>query len=133
MLLECPHCHRRVLPLASGECPSCHKNTADTHNANHNVTLLSITEATTFPATCCTCNAQTNNLVKVHRSGKMAGASRPGEKSTSAADGLALSIFGLFGKLAYLFWQAGRQSEPGSSSLRIYVPQCKRCVVDKKI
>jgi hypothetical protein len=133
MLLECPHCHRRVLPLSSGECPSCHENTKDIRDADPKVTLLTITEATKFPQTCCVCNEPTKNLVRVRRSGKMAGASQPGKETLSVADGLAVSLFGLFGKLAYLFWQAGKQGEPGSSALQIYVPQCKQCAGDKKI
>lgn len=28
-IIECPHCHRRVIPAGSGECPSCNRNVND--------------------------------------------------------------------------------------------------------
>jgi hypothetical protein len=133
MMLECPHCHRRVLPLASGECPACHENTTDKLHANENVTLLSIMEATKFPKTCCTCNEPTENLVNVQRSGRMAGVSEPKRESTSAGDALFLSFLGLFGKLIYAFSHVSDGSGAGVSTLKIRVPQCKQCAAKKRI
>lgn len=133
MILECPHCHRRVMPLKSGECPACHENTADKSGADESVTLLSVTETTKFPNNCCTCYEATSNFIKVQHSGRMAGVSGPKKESLSGGDVLAIRMFGLLGALACAIRVGGSGGGSGRSTLRLRVPQCKRCVANGQI
>src|SRR5262245_46874672 len=131
MMVECPHCHRRVLPLANGECTACHENTTDANNGNSNETLLSITEATQYPDTCCICNEPTTNRVRVHHTGQLAGVTSPNQQSAGGKDWMPLFLFGLLGKLVFLFAHAINRTEPGKSSFSAHVPQCKSCAAAK--
>ena len=38
----CPHCYRKVIPMADGKCPSCGKKTADRTGVDPTRTLISI-------------------------------------------------------------------------------------------
>ena len=133
MMFECPHCHRRVLPLISGECPACHENTNDVGDANPDETLLSITEVTKFPNLCCTCTEPTTNRVKVQRSGILAGTGNPAQQSSSASESLIIFFGGIFGILMLLFSKLSRQDQAGLGSFKSFVPQCKSCAAEKKI
>ena len=135
MISECPHCHRRVLPLASGECPSCHKNVADTTGVNIHETMLPVSEATKFPAVCCSCGEATTNVVKIIRSGRMAGVAA--RTSDSSMNGAWPAVY-LFNPIAALFalvfaTALGKNQAAGEASLTIRVPQCKSCAAKSVI
>jgi hypothetical protein len=133
MILECPHCHRRVLPLSSGECPSCHKNTADTIGVDQNVTMLSITEITKFPQLCCACADPTTNRVTIARKGRL---SQPGSPKQTSSEPYwpVYFVFGpIWGFLIDMFSRIGGGGNSGPFSLAVKVPQCKKCVAMKKI
>jgi hypothetical protein len=133
MMIECPHCRRRVLPSVSGECPACHENTNDAGSANPDESLLSITEATMFPNLCCTCIEPTTNRVKVQRTGKLAGSGNRTQQLSSASESLILFFGGIVGLVMLLFSKLSRQHEAGLGSFISYVPQCKSCAAKRKI
>jgi hypothetical protein len=127
MLVECPHCHRRVLPLVGGECPACHENTADAGSGNPDETLLTIMEVTKYPDISCNCMEPTTNRIRVHWAGRLAGSGTPNQQSSSAYDWMIVVFGGFLGILALLFSKASGRGESGLGSFTSFVPQCKRC------
>lgn len=128
MILECPHCHLTVMPLGDGECPACHNNTQETAGANPNATLLYVSEATKFPAACCSCNRPTDSLVRVTRAGQVATSNfrGPSNEGLWIVSLVSVVIFGLIGILFLPFVGRGRKSV-GQTSMTLHLPQCASC------
>ncbi len=134
MIIECPHCHRTVIPRNYGECPACHKNAEDSRNADVTSTLLFITEATKFPDACCTCNAHTENRIKIHRSGRIATSQTSRDQpSWTLAWLVLLSFGGAVGRVMDSYFGLGDYSRTNRSSLTVYVPQCRLCSATNKL
>ncbi len=57
MIVECPHCHTRVLPKADNICPACRENILDTHDVDPNMVSLSVRESQDLPPYCYRCNS----------------------------------------------------------------------------
>ena len=72
-ITECPHCHRRVVPSASGECPSCGLNVADEDALGKKMRLLVVRRGQSFPNICFNCAEPALKLVKVKISNVDAG------------------------------------------------------------
>jgi hypothetical protein len=64
-ITECPHCHRRVAPSASGECPSCNKNVAEAPTSGKLMRLLLVRGGQSFPNICFNCAEPARRVVKV--------------------------------------------------------------------
>lgn len=96
-IIECPHCHVKVLPNANNICPACRKNVLDTQDVDPNQVSLTIHESEDLPSFCYSCNLYTDRTVKISGDGESA--------------------------LPSLF----PQPEVDTSNVIIYLPQCDRC------
>jgi hypothetical protein len=64
-IVECPHCHTRVLPLANNICPACDNDISDLQDVDMNQVALTIRESEELPTFCFACNRYTERLVRV--------------------------------------------------------------------
>lgn len=62
MIVECPHCHRKVLPLPDGECPSCRRDVWDSAGVNHSVTEAVVSAEERLPQCCIACGRYTSSV-----------------------------------------------------------------------
>jgi len=113
MLIECPHCYKKVLPMQDGTCPGCGKNTRDISNANLNMTLLEIKQGTPLPRICCFCGENAEGTILVKRS-----------KSTGGESLFIRILVFVFSPFLYLF---GNGFERTTSKLKILLPTCAKC------
>lgn len=65
MIVECPHCHIRVIPRADNTCPNCQENVADMTGVNPSWVSLSVSERDEYPTYCYSCNQYTDQYVRV--------------------------------------------------------------------
>lgn len=96
-IIECPHCHVKVLPTADNICPACRENMSDLQGVNPNQVALTIHESEKLPSFCFSCNRYTERTVRV-----------------SGDDDSDLPL---------LF----RRSEENTSNVILYLPQCENC------
>lgn len=66
-IIECPHCHARIIPRADGECPSCRRDTADVSGVDPDLASLLITHGASLPPVCIRCGDSTNSSSRVTR------------------------------------------------------------------
>jgi len=93
-IIECPHCHRRVVPADSGACPSCGKNVADQDALNTQMRVLVVRGQMSFPQLCFNCGEPARRWVKIEISNV--------DAMTSVRRGLVSRIF-MFGGLLSAF------------------------------
>ena len=65
LIVECPHCHTRVIPTANNICPNCHENVSDMTGVDPNQVPFVVSEAEEFPSFCYSCNQYTDHYVRV--------------------------------------------------------------------
>jgi len=65
LIIECPHCHVKVLPMANHICPACRKNILDLKDVNPNQVSLTISESEELPTFCHSCNLYTERYIRV--------------------------------------------------------------------
>jgi hypothetical protein len=99
LIVECPHCHTRVLPKANNICPACRNDMSDLEGVDPNQVSLSIHESEELPSFCYSCNMYTERYVRVS-----------GDKESDLE--------------ALLF---GRRAPEDTSNVIMNLPQCEQC------
>lgn len=99
LIVECPHCHTRVVPKANNICPACRNNMLDLQGVNPNQVSLSIHESEELPSFCYSCNTFTERYIRVS-----------GDKESD----LEVLLF-------------GQSSPEATSNVIINLPQCEQC------
>ena len=105
LVVECPHCHVRVLPLANNICPACRKDMSALQNVDPNQVALVIAESEELPTFCYSCNRYTERSIRVS-----------GDKESDL-------------ETAFL----GLASPENTSNVIIYLPQCEECAEWKEL
>ncbi len=65
MIIECPHCHVKVLPTANNLCPACRRDISDPSDTDPNQVALTIHESEELPSFCFSCNLYTDRTIRV--------------------------------------------------------------------
>src|SRR5258706_3469682 len=99
LIVECPHCHVRVLPLSNNICPACRNDMSDLQGVDPNQVSLTIRESEELPSFCYSCNRYTERQIRVS-----------GDKESD----LEKALFGL-------------ASPEKTTNVIIYLPQCEEC------
>lgn len=99
IVVECPHCHTKIMPLADNTCPACQGNLSDSAGVDPNKVSLLIHESEELPTYCYSCNQYTEEEVRIS-----------GDQES------ILSKF-LFGDV----------SPEQTSNVVIFLPQCETC------
>ena len=118
MVVECPHCHRRVFPPPSGECPACGKSTTDLTGGDLSVTEITIDDIHQLPRYCIQCGNAAVTTVTLWADRK-----DPDRSGAAAAQRLQLLYFG--GILGLLFARFGLRL--GHQRISFKVPVCSSC------
>lgn len=99
VIIECPHCHTRVIPKSNSICPACQENVSDTQGADPNQVAFTIHESEELPDYCFSCNSYTERIIRV---------------SADEESGILNAIFGT--------------PEPeDTTNVILYLPQCEVC------
>jgi len=99
LIVECPHCHARVLPKANNICPACRNDISNLQGVDPDQVALAISESEELPTFCYSCNRYTERSIRV---------------SSDQESDLEKALFGL--------------SSPGNTSnVIIHLPQCEEC------
>ena len=99
LIVECPHCHVRVLPLSNNICPACRNDMSDLQDVDPNQVSLTIREAEKLPSFCYSCNRYTERRIRF---------------SADKESDLETALFGL-------------ASPEKTTNVIIYLPQCEEC------
>ena len=99
LIVECPHCHVRVLPKANNICPACRKDMSDLQDPDPNQVSLSIKESEELPTFCYSCNRYTERYIRV---------------SADKESDLEKAII-------------GSPLPENTTNVIIYLPQCEEC------
>ena len=105
LVVECPHCHVRVLPIVNNICPACRNDMSNLQKVDPNQVALAISESEELPSFCYSCNRYTERSIRVS-----------GDKESD----LAKAIFGL-------------ASPENTSNVIVYIPQCEECAEWKEL
>ena len=65
LIVECPHCHTRVIPTANNIYPNCHEDVSDMAGVDPNQVPFVVSEAEEFPSFCYSCNQHTDRYIRV--------------------------------------------------------------------
>jgi hypothetical protein len=96
-IIECPHCHVKVLPTSNNICPACRKDIASPEGVDPDEVSLTIHEAEELPPLCYSCNQYTDRTIRVS-----------GDKESELG-----SFFS--------------PTDVGTSNVVIFLPQCEGC------
>ena len=99
LIVECPHCHARVLPKANNICPACRSDMSDLQDVDPNQVAFTIRESEELPSFCYSCNRYTERRIRV---------------SADKESNLETALFGL-------------ASPEKTTNVIIYLPQCEEC------
>jgi ribosomal protein L32 len=99
LIVECPHCHVRVLPLANNICPACRSDMWDLEDVDPNQVAFTIHESEELPSFCYSCDLYTERRIRV---------------SADKESALETALFGL-------------ASPDKTTNVIIYLPQCDEC------
>src|SRR4030095_11195414 len=99
LVVECPHCHKKVVPKANNICPSCREDMSDMEGVDPNQTALTIREADELPSFCYSCNMYTERQIRI------------------SADKESVMENMVFGSC----------SPEETSNVIVYIPQCEVC------
>ncbi|MBV6400479.1 MAG: hypothetical protein CNIPEHKO_00766 [Anaerolineales bacterium] len=99
LIIECPHCHTNVIPMADNHCPNCGENVLDMSGVDLNHVAFFVNESEEFPPCCYSCGRFTERLIRV---------------SSDQESGLETLIF-------------GEQPPENTSNVIVYLPECERC------
>ena len=105
IIIECPHCHVRVLPLANNICPACRNDIYDLQDIAPNQVALTIRESEELPSFCYGCNRYTERRIRV---------------SADQESDLENALFGVL-------------APNKTTNVIIYLPQCEECAKWKKV
>jgi hypothetical protein len=96
-IIECPHCHVKVLPMANNICPACRMSISDLTGVDPDQVSLTFRESEELPAFCYSCNQYTERTIRVS-----------GDKESDIG-----SMFA--------------PSDVDTSNVVIHLPQCDNC------
>lgn len=65
LIIECPHCHTRVIPQSNNVCPNCHEDVTDISGVDRDHAPFTVSETEEFPSYCHSCNQYTDRYVRV--------------------------------------------------------------------
>jgi hypothetical protein len=65
LIVECPHCHIHVIPMANNVCPNCHEDVSDMTRVDPSQIPFTVFEAEEFPPHCYSCNQYTDRYIRV--------------------------------------------------------------------
>lgn len=99
LIIECPHCHVRVVPMENNLCPACRENVRYFQNTNFRRVAFTLHESEELPSYCHSCNAYTERLVKI---------------AADEESSLDTIIF-------------GENSPEHTSNVIIFLPECENC------
>jgi Zn finger protein HypA/HybF involved in hydrogenase expression len=99
LIIECPHCHARVIPLQNNLCPACREDIQYVQNTDFQRVAFALHESEELPQYCHSCNTATERLIRISAD----------EEST-----LETLIF-------------GEKSPESTSNVIIYLPECENC------
>ena len=116
MLINCPHCHTRIVPMSDGTCPACQKDTQDGAGLDLSRTSIHVNQGDVLPPICCECGQPTSRRVAVYRK-----ASGRGEPSTI----LGLVVFALVSWPVGLYFTFRGLANKTIAQVRL--PQCEAC------
>src|SRR5689334_20498639 len=98
-IVECPHCHTNIIPLANNICPACQRDLSDPTDTEPNKISFIIHESEELPSYCHSCGVYTERTVRV------------------SGDDESFFGPGLF-----------RSTVPeDTSNVIIFIPQCENC------
>ena len=100
LIVECPHCHIRVIPKPDHTCPNCHEDVADMTGVDPNQVTLTVSETEEFPPYCYSCNRYTDQFVRV---------------STRDESGIERLLF-------------GTRLPEDTSDIIVFLPVCELCI-----
>jgi hypothetical protein len=103
MIVECPHCYTRVLPMENNICPACKMDMSDMEDVNPELVSVVIRESDELPPYCYLCNSYTERYVTI-----------VGDKGT-LLDEIASRLVPV------------RQNEDRTSNVYVRLPQCENC------
>ncbi len=109
LIVECPHCHTRVLPKADNICPACRENILDMQDVDPNMVSLTVKESQELPPYCYRCNSYTERYVQIE------GDPEPAWEKIVRVLGSALVPL------------RKRQTDEGTTNVFINLPQCEVC------
>lgn len=99
VIVECPHCHTRVIPKSNNLCPACQEDISDLQDTDPNQVAFTIHESEELPSYCVSCNMYTERIVRA---------------SADDESGILTAIFGL-------------SAPDNTSNVILYLPQCEMC------
>jgi hypothetical protein len=99
LVVECPHCHVRVIPKANNICPACQNDMSNLQDVDPNQVSLVISESEELPTFCYSCNRYTERTIRA---------------SSDKESDLEKALFG---------WA----SPENTSNVIIYLPECEEC------
>jgi hypothetical protein len=114
MLVECPHCHARVLPMANNNCPACKKIISDSQGVDLNKVAIIVRESEKLPPYCYSCNSYTDRYVRIEGE----------EEPLWSKIILAIGAF-LFLRPSWL--RRSGQIAENTVNVFIFLPQCEQC------
>jgi hypothetical protein len=65
LIVECPHCHKKVVPKANNRCPACQEDMSDLEGVDPNQISLAIFESEELPSFCYSCNRYTERQIRI--------------------------------------------------------------------
>lgn len=130
--MDCPHCHRRVIPLKDGVCPSCRSDTRTPPKGHENRVVVVVAETSALPEVCCGCGLWTRRKVRVSSSRREGGRESVrivDDDGEDVAWFISRIVFGrLFTAIYSVF--AGKAPTGGGSghlTVRVPMPHCRDC------
>ena len=64
-IIECPHCHTRVIPKANNICPACQKDILDLSEVRPDQTAFTIHDTEDLPDHCYACDQYTERVIQL--------------------------------------------------------------------
>ncbi len=132
-MIECPHCHTKVLPQLDGTCPSCLKNTRE--KPADSTVKVRLRGGCEMPKCCHQCGDFTSRTTNVQFTEP--GADGDGFAPSPFAALAFLNAFAFVFLIFVSFFRAigyllQRESSIRTSTVRIRLPQCRDCGKKRK-
>jgi len=65
VIIECPHCHIRVIPKPNNICPACQEDISNLEGTDPDQVAFTIHESEDLPDYCFSCNSYTERIIRV--------------------------------------------------------------------
>src|SRR5258705_6189901 len=116
MIEACPHCYRKVIPMADETCPACGKNTCDKTGTDPHKMLAGIRPGDRLPPICFRCGAATERAKQLNLISEPQG--------TTFTSGFATFLANFMGPFRFIN-RLERLDKTVTLSLRL--PVCREC------